>query len=208
MIHALLTAFGYELCRLNGNERAELPPDLSLNYKEFQLQRSIGAPGRLSVAEARFLGELVRRSDPSRPIIEIGTLFGWSTLVISLFKDKDQRLITVDNYSWNPLGMSPEAHYYATTQALQEVVAHHNVVQLRMDKDAYFRGYKDARPALFFCDADHTYEATKADLLWARSVGADIICGDDYRPGYHHGVVKAVDELGGPRELVEELFVL
>lgn len=208
MIHSLFAAFGYELCRLNARERAELPPGLPLNYKEFQLQRAIGAPGQLSVDEVRFLGELVRRSDPSRPIIEIGTLFGWSTLVISMFKPKGQRLITVDNYSWNPLGMSAEAHFYATTQALRQVVADHNVVQLRVDKDEFFKGYRDAKPALFFCDADHKYEATKADLLWARSVGADIICGDDYRPGHHHGVVKAVDELGGPRELVDELFGL
>jgi hypothetical protein len=208
MIHSLFKLLGYELCRLNANELAELPSDLPLNYKEFQLQRAIGAPGQLSVDEARFLGELVRRSDPSRPIIEIGTLFGWSTLVISLFKPKSQRLITIDNYSWNPLGLSSRAHHHATTQALRQVVASHNVTQLRMDKDEFFRSYTDAQPALFFCDADHSYEATKADLLWARSVGADIICGDDYRPGYHLGVVKAVDELGGPRELMDELFVL
>ena len=208
MIHSIFSFFGYELCRLNVHERAQMPPELSLDYKDFQLQRAISAPGQLSLDEARFLGALVQRTDPSRPIVEIGTLFGWSTLVMALFKPKSQPLITVDNYSWNPLGMSANAHHYATSQVLKEAVAGHNVVQVRMDKDEFYRQYREAPPALFFCDADHTYEATKVDLLWARSVGAGIICGDDYLPGKHHGVVKAVDELGGPKELVDELFVI
>jgi predicted O-methyltransferase YrrM len=50
---------------------------------------------------------LVQQSDPIRPIIEIGTLFGWSTLLICLFKDPGQKRITVDNHSWNPLGITP-----------------------------------------------------------------------------------------------------
>jgi hypothetical protein len=62
-------------------------------------------------------------------------------------------------------------------------------------------------PALYFCDADHRYEAVRDDIAWARKVGASIICGDDYEP-VHTGVARAVDEAGGPRELQGGLWVL
>ena len=43
--------------------------------------------------------------------------------------------------------------------------------------------------------------------LWARSVGASIVCGDDYdRP--EMGTAPAVDGLGGPKQLARGLFVV
>jgi len=164
--------------------------------------------GQLSVHEARALGALVKASDPTRPIIEIGTLFGWSTLVICLFKEPDQPLITVDNYSWNPLGLTPADHFRLTSERLSAVVADANVQQLNVGKDEFYASYDGPVPALFFCDADHSYEATAADLSFARSVKADVICGDDYSPSAFPGVVRAVTEHGGAREVVDELFVL
>ena len=50
--------------------------------------------GQISLIEARALGGLVRGADPERPIIEIGTLFGWSTLVMTLSKADDQEVIS------------------------------------------------------------------------------------------------------------------
>jgi predicted O-methyltransferase YrrM len=150
----------------------------------------------------------VRGSDPNRPIIEIGTLFGFSTVVMTLAKNQAQRLITVDNYSWNSLGVSPEAHFAITTNRLSEATKHHNVQILRQDKDRFYAEYAGPQPALFFCDADHSYEATKADILWARSVGASIICGDDYDHPFQRGTAQAVDELGGPKRVAGGLFVM
>jgi hypothetical protein len=77
-----------------------------------------------------------------------------------------------------------------------------------MDKDEFYRTYQGPPPAVFFCDADHSYEATKADMLWARSVGATVICGDDYDHPFQQGTAQAVDELGGPKRLAGGLFVL
>ena len=77
-----------------------------------------------------------------------------------------------------------------------------------MDKDDFYRSYSGPAPALFFCDADHSYEATKADLLWAKSSGASIICGDDYNHPFQRGTAQAVDEMGGPRRLADGLFVI
>lgn len=199
---------GYEICQLYDTEKADVPQHQQFSFREAQCYRALGNLGQLSLVESRLLGEIVSQSDASRPIIEIGTLFGFSTTVITLFKNPAQRLITVDNFSWNPLGLSPEAHFATTSNRLKEAVAEHSVQIVKMDKDTFYRSYDGPPPAVFFCDADHSYEATKADLLWARSVGASIICGDDYDHPFQRGTAQAVDELGGPKRLAGGLFVL
>jgi predicted O-methyltransferase YrrM len=207
-IKRALGKYGYEICHLYDAERAEVPFHETFDFREAQCYRALGNLGQLSLVEARALAEIVRNSDPMRPIIEIGTLFGFSTLVMTLAKSPEQRLITVDNYSWNPLGLRPEAHYQLTRNRLSEAVAHHGVEQLRIDKEAFYRSYMGPPPAVFFCDADHSYEATKADLVWARSVNATLICGDDYDHPTQRGAAQAVDELGGPKSLAGGLFLL
>jgi predicted O-methyltransferase YrrM len=203
----VLAAASFESHRLSPAERLDLPGDVQMNFREAVSYRAIGGLGELSIAEARLLAELVRASDPSRPIVEIGTLFGHSTLVMTLAKAQEQQIISVDNYSWNPLGLSPEVHFRTTSNRLRDAIATENVTLLRVSSDEFYRTYDGPPPALFFCDADHAYEPTKTDLLWARSVDATVVCGDDYEPRFD-GVVRAVDELGGPRQLVGGLFVL
>jgi hypothetical protein len=53
----------------------------------------------------------------------------------------------------------------------------------------------------------HTYEETKVDIQWARSVRASIICGHDYSERFP-GVIRAVDEFGGPSQLRGSLWAL
>ena len=204
----VLKHYGFEICRLYDSERAQLLPNAEFDYREAQCYRALDNRGQISIVEARALGALVRSSDPSRPIVEIGTLFGFSTLVMTMFKAPTQRLITVDNYSWNPLGLRPEVHYQLTHNRLQEAIAQHGVEQLRMGKDEFYKTYSGPPPALFFCDADHSYEATRDDIEWAKSVGATIICGDDYDHPIQRGTAQAVDQLGGPKQLHGGLFVL
>ncbi len=208
MVKRILRSRGYELCQLYEDEKKEVPYHRSFNYKEAQCYRALSNPGQLSLVESRLLSEIVAGSDKDRPIIEIGTLFGYSTTVMTIAKAQSQRLLTVDNYSWNPLGLSPEAHYQTTRNRLAEATQHFSVEIIRMGKDEFYGSYDGPPPALFFCDADHSYAATKADLLWARSVSASIICGDDYDHPYQLGAKQAVDELGGPRRLAGGLFVL
>ena len=212
-IHSLVGLTGYELCKLNEYEialRQQWPMNgQTINYKDTQLIKGVAAPGHITIEEAKFLSELVRSTDPDDAIVEIGTLFGFSTLVMTLAKAPAQPLVTVDNYSWNPLGMSSLAHRIATASLLEDAQQHWNVSVRHADKDEFFREFEGSQQiGLFFCDADHNYEATKADLLWAQKVGAKIICGHDYHPVNHKGVTQAVDELGGPRGLVGSLFVL
>ncbi|MBC7704396.1 MAG: hypothetical protein H7274_10720 [Rhodoferax sp.] len=199
---------GYELCQLYDSEKAEVPLHAQFSFREARCYRAIGNMGQLSLVESRLLGDIVRGSDPTRPIIEIGTLFGFSTTVITLFKAPAQPMITVDNYSWNPLGLSPLAHFSATSNRLKEAVVKHEKQLVKMDKDELYRTYSGPAPAVFFCDADHSYEATRADNLWAKSLGATVICGDDYDHPYQRGTAQAVDELGGPKQMAGGLFVM
>jgi predicted O-methyltransferase YrrM len=136
-------------------------------------------PKDRSTNRGPFLGELVRRSDPDRPIIEIGTLFGYSTRILAANKTTGQRLITIDNYTWNPLGLSRANHRIATRLALAELVSDHDATVMAMSAAEFYRSYAGPPPALFFCDADHSYEAVLADLTWAIGAGTTIICGDD-----------------------------
>jgi hypothetical protein len=151
--------------------------------------------GEISLQEARFLGELIRCLKAGGPIIEIGTHFGFSTQVICLYKGIDRQLITVDNYSWNSLGLSPDNHFLVTKK------------QFCMDKNEFYTSYTADSPSLVFLDAIHTYEETKKDISWAKSVGAEVICGHDYSEECP-GVVKAVQELGGYGRLVNTLWLL
>jgi len=207
-IKALLRSANAELVRYRSEEQAMLAAHQRFGIRDLRVLEVFGAHGQISVDESRFLGELVRQSDRTRPIIEVGTLFGHSARVIAMNKDRTQELITVDNYCWNPLGLAREAHLLATRLALREAIETQNTKVLDMDTGTFYAGYSGPPPALFFCDANHAYEAVKADLEWARRVGTSIICGDDYDPAQHQGVVRAVDEMGGPRALVDGLFVI
>jgi methyltransferase family protein len=174
----------------------------------FAITRQVlGRRGEISLLEARFLGTLVRRSPPARPIIEIGTLFGGSTRIIALFKAPETTLITVDSFRWNPFGLTRSQHLEITRKALAEVVGNDNVELCEVDKDAFYSTYDGASPGLVFLDANHSYESTKRDIQWAQSVKAGVICGHDYSPQFP-GVMKAVSESGGASRVVGTLFEL
>ncbi|RIX45488.1 MAG: hypothetical protein D3M94_11660 [Rhodocyclales bacterium GT-UBC] len=200
LIKRLFNHFGYELCRLSPEEHLSLDDQLRFNYKEAQIYRALTASGQISMEEARYLFELVRESDPSRPIIEVGTLYGASTLVMCLAKHPGQTLYAVDNFSWNSLGISSAIHRAATKKRLEECIQHFGVKLIEQPAARFYAEYDDAPPALYFCDADHSYEAVKQDIAWAKARNSTIICGDDYEP-QHTGVVRAVDEVGGPSAL-------
>lgn len=195
-----LTDFDLEL------ERG-IPNDLVRpGFRELTAMRAIAMPGEVSLEEAKFLGELVERTESTEPIVEIGVLFGRSTSVLALFKNPKQPLIGVDNFCWNPLDLSPAHHEYATRRVLDQAISKYNVTIESAEKTLFFANYDGPAPGLVFCDADHSYEATLEDINWARSVGARIVCGHDY--GEDERVTAAVDSLGGPKELVGRVFVV
>jgi hypothetical protein len=171
------------------------------------VQRLLSRPSEISLSEARFLGDLVRRAEPARPIVEIGTLFGSSTRVLALFKAADTALITVDSFRWNPYGLTRDQHARITKQIIAEAANQYNVELRQMDKRTFYESYTGASPGLVFLDASHSYASTREDILWAQQLDAGIICGHDYSDRFP-GVIKAVDESGGVAEMVETLFVM
>lgn len=207
LLKSLLSRTGRELCRLSSSELLELPANLSMNYKEAQVFRALTPSGQVSVEEAQALSKLVKGCDVERPIIEVGMLYGLSTLIICVAKAPRQKMYAVDNFSWNSLGISGAVHEAATRKRLGECVEKYELEIIKSSAQDFYDNYTGPAPALFFCDADHSYEAVKADIAWARKVNASIICGDDYAPR-HAGVTRAVDEAGGPRQLLGELWVL
>lgn len=200
---------GYEVLRLTSAQRKALLSQPSLRYRELIARSALVNPtGQINLKEAAFLGDLVSSIAGPGPIIEVGTLFGWSTRIMAMRKPAGRELITVDDYSYNPLHLSSDAHYAITAEILAEAASKFSVRQMRMSKESFYASYKGEPPALVFLDARHTYESTRADIEWAKSIGARVVCGHDYDLKRFPGVVQAVHEFQGPRELVETLWVL
>ncbi len=164
--------------------------------------------GIIQCSELSFLRELVQKSNVlPGPIIEIGTLFGYSTRKIALWKSSSKKFITVDNYSWNPYAIDKTSHFKLTKRILSPLIKSANVIQINMEKNEFYKKYSGEVPAMVFLDANHSYEETKHDIYWAKRVGAKIICGHDYLQAFQE-VKRAVDESGTLAGLQRSLWLL
>lgn len=152
----------------------------------------------------RLTGEAAKHPGP---IVEIGTLIGQTTTQIALAKRPDQLVITVDNYAWNPWGLSRDAHEATAECVLRYLVETGHVDRVSMDKADFYDSYSGPAPAMVFLDAMHDYEQTKLDIEWSQRVGARIISGHDYKSDFP-GVIQIVDEVGGPQELAGSVWRL
>jgi hypothetical protein len=208
LLNLIARPFGLEFVRYTSEQRELLRNRRHLGYKDLLVEESLSFKGEISVSEAIFLGNLVRDLHNHKSIIEIGTLFGRSTLIMAYEKPIETKIITVDNYSWNPLGIPSDLHYSITKKILSHAIEKLNVNQVSMDKRVFYETYSGESPALVFLDAIHEYEDTKEDIYWAKQVNAKIICGHDYDNSIYPGVVEAVNEFGGYRHLKESLWVL
>lgn len=158
-----------------------------------------GFAGSVHGEELEFLTELVRNAnDIDGPLVEIGTLFGFTTQRIAIAKNDNKELITVDNFRWNPIGLSPNAHRDFTKRALEYACQRGSTRIYEGDNTAFYSEYEGHRPSLVFIDAGHSYEDIMVDLSWATKMDIPIICGHDYADE-HPGVMKAVDELFGSK---------
>ena len=187
-----------------------LVPKLLLKYKPNLIKKVFvdSIIGEINLEEAIFLEKIARNIDKPGLIIEIGTLFGKSTMVIASNKPPECELITIDNYSWNPFGLPSVIHYQITQHFLYDAINKYNVKVFNIDKEDFYAQFSDTTPSLVFLDAIHTYSETKKDILWAKRINARLICGHDYDQVKHPEVVKAVNEFGGPKELVKSLWVI
>lgn len=159
---------------------------------------SVFALGGLTDLEENALAELVASTSASSgPVIEFGTLFGLTTRLLATSARPDQRVITIDNFSWNPFGLPPEIHEKMARKVLRTELSSGRV-ELFVASIAEFRSsYNGAAPALVFLDADHSYAAVHDEIVWAKKVGTAVIAGHDY--GHkRYGVTRAVDEMFVP----------
>src|SRR5271168_4124469 len=88
-------------------------------FLEYCALTDVSFSGSVLPGELEFLKELVIRSNSlSGEIIEVGTLFGFTTQHLAIWKKSDKTLTTIDNFSWNPIGIPDHAHRALTTRSL------------------------------------------------------------------------------------------
>ena len=135
--------------------------------------------------------------DIGMTVVEVGTLFGLTAREIA-GRIANGRVIAVDNFSWNPFGLPPKIHEAFTRRILRG-----SKVELINCSSEDWRKQVTVKTDMIFFDADHRYEAVKAELEWAKAAGIPQICGHDYgNPNPRFGVTRAVDEVFG-KENVE-----
>lgn len=179
-----------------------------LSVKQTFTNIALEDQGVVQEYEISLLQELVTHTNGfPGPLIEIGTLFGFTTQKIAFWKDAGKKIITVDNYCWNPRGITSDDHHHLTCKILWYLIQTGHVELLKMSKDVFFKNYQGEAPSLVFIDADHSYEATLSDIRESQRIGAQIICGHDYNDD-HPGVTRAVDECGGATRLCGSVWVL
>ena len=130
--------------------------------------------------------------DIGMTVVEVGTLFGLTAREIA-GRIANGRVIAVDNFSWNPFGLPPKIHEAFTRRILRG-----SKVELINCSSEDWRKQVTGKTDMIFFDADHRYEAVKAELEWAKAAGIKIISGHDYgNPNPLFGVTRAVDEVFG-----------
>jgi hypothetical protein len=110
------------------------------------------------------------------------------------FKPIEKKLITVENFSWNPFCIPANYHRILTQRILRYNIVHCNTSVFDGSTRDFYDTYNGERPSMVFIDADHSYESVKEDIYNAISLRIPIIAGHDYCE-LHPGVTRAVDEI-------------
>ena len=147
--------------------------------------------------ELDFLQQLVSKAnDIEGPILEIGTLFGFTTQHIASWKTTEKELITVDNFTWNPIGFDNDTHQAFTRRVLYYLIQRANTKLVAANNTDFYQNYNGDTPSMVFIDASHRYKDVIEDIRWAHESGIPIISGHDYAEDFP-GVLRAVNETFG-----------
>jgi hypothetical protein len=150
---------------------------------------------------------MVREAADGAHFVEVGCYLGASTSCMAveiLNSGKKIRFDAVDTFGGTPedraTQVTAEAEGGSFRQSFERNIAPAaaavNVIQSTSVEAA--ARYEDGSLTFVYVDADHAYEAVKADLKawWPKVKPGGWIGGDDYT--YHHrGVIQAVDEFFG-----------
>lgn len=139
--------------------------------------------------------------------VEVGTLFGLTAKAIAAAKPR-LKVMAVDNFSWNPFGLPPQAHEAFTRRILDQEIRRGQIEILNTSSEQYRNSTgvpsisMESRPDAIFFDAQHQYEPVKAEIEWAQNIGIPLISGHDYgNPNPRFGVTRAVNETFGAESI-------
>ncbi len=161
--------------------------------------------GWFSYPEQLFLYQTGKMMDS---FIELGSWKGKSTH--ALCSSGCPKVIAIDH--WKGSEFEPEAHAEAKSGSVFEDfkknVSHfENLTIVNADINDAVKNFEDKSVDAIFIDAGHTYEEVKNDIRKWKNKARILLCGHDYVSGWP-GVKQAVDEeLGGPDEIHDSIWV-
>jgi len=142
--------------------------------------------GMMSIEELRWLSNIAKEMDS---IVELGCWFGRSTH--ALLTNCRGIVYAID--PWSPSYIGPRAQevrkgFFENTKDFK------NLVIMEMESAKAVKAFADKSVDMVFVDADHSQKSVIQDnALWLPKA-RKIICGHDYNPEKHSGVVQAVDK--------------
>ena len=161
----------------------------------FLANRDVSVWGGVSEDDHRGLREAVARAASFEgPIVEIGTLFGWTTQLLASLKSPEKELIAVENFCWNPFCVPPDDHRVITRRTLHYCLEHCRTRIFDGSSREFYDTYAGRAPSMAFIDGDHSDQGVQADIRWAREQGVAVIAGHDYNARLHQPIVRAVEE--------------
>src|SRR6185295_18162290 len=118
--------------------KPQKPQPEAPKFLEFNFTHGTVEPDGLAL-----LSRLVKQAQKyPGPIVEIGTLFGRTATHMALFKAPEQKIITVDTYTWNPWNLSRETHHQLTSRILSYLVQTGHVEQIKQNKNLFYATYR------------------------------------------------------------------
>ena len=131
--------------------------------------------------------------------VEIGTLFGLTARTVA--RETGKRVVAVDNFCWNPFGLTQAQHEAFT----RKILSGSGVELVRGDAEPFLAslsGRMDPSGTLVFLDGSHAYADVKREIELCKAQGAGIVAGHDFGNS-RFGVTRAVREVfGEPDEVV------
>ena len=160
----------------------------------------LGGDGNLGSLTKEETEAVVRWAAGADKLIEIGTLFGFTAKAVAL--RTKAKVTAVDNFSWNPFGLTSSEHRRFTEKVLEG-----SGVELVEADSAEYLSALDCEGALVFLDGDHSYDGVRRELEILNGKRCIAVAGHDFgNPNF--GVTKAVGEvLGKPDEVVGRCWV-
>lgn len=165
---------------------------------------------------------LERQAARHRRIVEVGVWKGRTTKLLAQTTNRRAKIWAIDHWKGVPDDPNQQATLYEAADAsgdavyaefcqnLKVEIAAGRVLAVRLDTKAAAAHLLETRGRTFdmiFLDADHRYEAIRADIeaFTPLLVRGGLLCGHDYSERWP-GVVQAVDELVPQREVYSSIW--